>query len=73
MSNSDNNYFRQTITNFTDNAILALCETFLRNNEEIYIDGYKFIGHNRTKLHKNAKRGSGGICILFKCTILEEF
>ena len=56
MSDSDNNYFRQTITNFTDNDILALCETVLRNNEEIYVDGYKCIGHNRTKLHKNVKR-----------------
>ena len=72
LTDSDNNYFRQTITNFTDNDILALCETFLCYNEEIYVDGYKFIGHNRTNLHKNAKRGSGGIGILIKCTILER-
>ena len=38
----------------------------------MYVDGYKFIGHNRPKLHKNAKRGSGGLGILIKCTILEE-
>ena len=56
-SDIDNNNFRQTVTRYTDIDVLALCETFLRDNEEINVDGYKFIGHNRTKLHKNAKRG----------------
>ena len=35
--------------------------------------GYKFIGHNRTKLHQNARRGSGGIGVLIKWSILEDF
>ena len=46
----------------------------LRGNDEIVVeDGYKFIGHNRTKLHQNARRGSGGICMLIKWSKLEDF
>lgn len=57
----------------TDNDILALCETFLRENDEIQVDGYKFIGHNRNKVHPNAKRGSGGVGVLIKWSFLNEF
>ena len=66
-------YFRQIVTTFTENDSLALYETFLRDNEESFVEGHKFIGHNRTTLHKNAKRGLGGIGLLIKWPILEKF
>ncbi|MES9881007.1 MAG: reverse transcriptase family protein [Sedimenticola sp.] len=41
--------------------MLCVVETFLRGNETINVPGYTFYGHNRTLLHNNARRGSGGV------------
>ncbi|MEW8548010.1 MAG: endonuclease/exonuclease/phosphatase family protein, partial [Candidatus Thiodiazotropha sp.] len=73
LTDKDNDNFRQTITILTNNDILALCETFLRKNDEISVDGYVFIGHNRNTIHPNARRGSGGVGVLIKRSFLEEF
>ena len=73
LTDNENDYFRQSVTEYTNFDILALCETFLRDNDEISVDGYKFIGHNRTNIHKNARRGSGGIGVLIKWSLLKEF
>ena len=40
LSDKDNNYSRQSIMKYTEIDILALCETFLGDNDEIHVDGY---------------------------------
>jgi len=37
------------------------------------MNGYKWFGKNRQDLHKNAKRGSGGVGFLIKNHLVETF
>ncbi len=53
--------------------MICLSETFLRGNQEIVIDGYKWYGNNRVACHPRAKRGSGGVGALIKNDILQMF
>ena len=52
---------------------MGVCETFLRDENELNIDGFKWIGHNRSNLHPNARRGSGGVGILIRHSLLQQF
>ena len=63
--------FRDDIIHSVDYDILALCETFLRDDQVIELDNYKWIGHNRLHLAQNAARGSGGVGLLVKTKLLE--
>jgi hypothetical protein len=42
-------------------------------DEELILDNYTFIGNNRTKLHINAKKGSGGVAFLLSNELLKDF
>ncbi len=53
--------------------ILCLSETFLCGDNSIDVNGYKYYGNNRSKTHKKAKRGSGGVGILVKDTLVNEY
>ena len=48
--------------------MICLCETFLRNDDDIHIDGYRCFKKNRSNIHDRARRGSGGVA----CLIREE-
>ena len=50
-----------------------MCETFLRGDEILNVDGFRFYGLNRQMLHQNANRGSGGVGILVKNELLDYF
>ena len=65
--------FRDDNIHSVDYDILALCETFLRDDQVIELDNYKWIGHNRLHLAQNAARGSGGVGLLVKAKLLEMF
>ena len=41
--------------------LIGVCETFLRGNNELQLDGYTWLGNNRKALSKRAIRGSGGV------------
>ena len=69
----DNSQFRNHVVNNFNFDILCLCETFLRKDENIEIEGYKCYRRNRDVLHVNSRRGSGGVAILIKTEILELF
>ena len=56
-----------------DLDIIGLAETHLRDNNIPFIKGYSAFTHNRTQLHRRAKVGSGGVCVLIKLYILEQF
>ena len=68
-----NRLLREHLVKETDLDILCVTETHLTGNNEIEIDGYKFIGHNRGLLHKQAPKGSGGTGILIKEHLLQMF
>ena len=54
------NFFLNSIYNLNAD-IVCLCETWLRDNENISCDYYKWIGQNRRALSRRAVKGSGGI------------
>ena len=47
--------------------------THLKNQEELKMNGYTWIGNNRKLLHVNARCGSDGVGILIQNGILKEF
>ena len=52
---------------------LALVETWLKRDEEVVVKGYKWFGHNRKHLHRNAVRGSGGVGVLVRGEVLNSY
>ncbi|CAC5400384.1 unnamed protein product [Mytilus coruscus] len=72
-SKIDNSAFRKSVLLCGDYDFIALCETFLRNSDTISVPGYRFVGKNRSVLHRNAKRGSGGVCFLIKDSVYKFF
>lgn len=62
----DNHNLREAILNSLNADIITICETHLRDQEVIDINGYSWYGHNRTDIHRNAPKGSGGVGIFIK-------
>ena len=56
--NDENYQFREHILRNTNIEILALIETFLKGEEKLCVDGYRFLGNNRQVQGQNARRGS---------------
>ena len=71
--NDENTSFRKNVINALDCDIFAVCETFLRNDINISFSDYKWYGHNRSNIHSNARRGSGGVGCFVKRSLLERF
>ncbi|CAG2201499.1 unnamed protein product [Mytilus edulis] len=55
--------------------IVSVCETHLSGTNELDLaeDGYKWYGSNRTFIHRNAPKASGGVGFLVKHSILKSF
>ena len=53
--------------------IIALCETFLTEDNIIDIDNYSWFGNNRLNIDKHATRGSGGVGMLVKNEICKNY
>ena len=49
---------RAEVINFYRPDIVALVKTWLKGDEEVVVDGYKWFGNNRKHLHRKAVRGS---------------
>ena len=64
---------RENVILATNLDIVCLCETFLRNSESLSLEGYKWIGHNRTNISRRAIRGSGGVGVLIKESMFNRF
>ncbi|MES9883911.1 MAG: reverse transcriptase family protein, partial [Sedimenticola sp.] len=69
----DNRVFRETVSRSLNLDIIAICETFLRKDDKITLEGFKWIGHNRSYTHPNARRGAGGVGFLVRETLLEDY
>ena len=53
--------------------VIALVETWLKGEEEIMVEGYRWFGYNRRTLHRKAVRGSGGVGVLIREEVLKEY
>lgn len=51
----------------------CICESHLRGDEIIDIPGYLWLGNNRATLSPNARRGSGGVGVLFREALLMSY
>ena len=66
----------QQLRGNTINALdldVFICETFLLEDQEINVPGYKWFRNNRKLVSKRACRGLGGVGILVRTNILEVF
>ena len=64
---------RARVVDFYRPDIMAVVETWLRGEEVIEVDGYRWFGRNRKGLHWKAVRGSGGVGLLIREEVLEGY
>ena len=64
---------RAEVIDFYKPDMMALVETWLKGEEEIVVEGYRWFGRNRRNLHRNAVRGSGGVGLLVREEVLERY
>lgn len=69
----NNHDLRCAIVNAIDADIVSISETHLTDNNVINVNGYVWFGHNRKNIHVNANKGSGGVGILLKSWICDEY
>ena len=68
-----NSIFRNKVLNYSNCDILGICETFLRGEEYLCAEGFRFYGSNRKYIHKKATRGSAGVGAFVKKELLNTF
>ena len=64
---------RAKIINSGQPDIVCLTETWLRGDEDVVFNGYEWFGHNRVSVSRKAVRGSGGVGLLVKRWILQDW
>ena len=57
----DRNDFRAKVLDSYNPDIACLVETWLREDEEVEFDGFRWFGKNRPQLNRKAVRGSSGV------------
>ena len=63
---------RAEVIDFYRPSVMALVEAWLKREEEIVVEGYRWFGRNRRSLHTKAVRGSGGVGLLVCEEVLER-
>ena len=53
--------------------VCGIAETHMTGDNVPYIEGYAVFAHNRQNVHKRAKCGSGGVCLLVKQSLLMSY
>ena len=71
--NFENFKFREIIVQLHDCDIFAICETFLRGNDTLFIENYTWVGNNRLNISPNARRGLGGVGAFIKNEFLTKY
>ena len=71
--NKNNGSIREHILLSTDADFICINESHLKQNENLILEGYQWIGQNRRDQHVKAVRAFGGIGIFYKNTIADEF
>ena len=70
---SDNFNVRLNSISCLNLDVLGIAETHLKKDEVLIVNDFKWFGHNRNGIHKNAKCGSGGVGFLIKDYLTEIF
>ena len=63
---------RSKVFEFYKADVVAVVESWLTGEDEVVMDRYRWIGHNRRHLYKNAVRGSDGVGGLEKEDLLKH-
>ena len=66
----DHTDIRSLILNHYKPDVIGVVESWLRGDEEVFFEGYKWFGNNRKSVHKKAVRGSGGVGVLMREPLL---
>lgn len=69
----DNHALREEFIHCIDADVISICETHLTNNDVINIDSYTWFGFNRQDIHRNAPKGSGGVGLLVRNSLLDVY
>ena len=64
---------RQRILQEANSDIFCLIETHMENNQNLDCENYTVFQHKRTLRHRNAKKASGGVAVLIKEQLLEQY
>jgi hypothetical protein len=64
-----NSKYRETVVRNENLDLLLVTETHWTENRVIELDGYTCYNNNRSRLHRQAKKGSGGVAIYVKNSI----
>ena len=62
---------RARVIDFYTPDVIGVVGTWLREEEVIEVDGYRWFGRNRKGLHRKEVRGSGGVGLLIREVLLE--
>ena len=68
-----NSSLRSSIIKVTESQILCVNETHLTGNLSIEIQGFTWICHKGTKIHRKSKKGSGGLGIFVSHSLLVSY
>ena len=63
---------RPKVSEFYNPDAVEVVKSWLKGEDEVVMDGYRWIRHSRRRLHKNAARGSGGVGVLDKEDLLKH-
>ncbi len=69
----DNFNLRQSCFNHVNVDILCVAESKRIGENNVDVNGFKWIGHNRLNRHRNAKMGSGEVGIFIRKTLYDCF
>ena len=64
--------YRQAVVDYYNPDLLVLTETWLGLGESAFLPGYTWIGRNRTSLDDRAVRGSGGVGVFVRESLVEQ-
>ena len=69
----DNSDLRVSFIRAIDADVITVCETHLAENNVIEVDGYTWYGYNRTVIHRKAPKPSGGVGLLVRKGIFDQY
>ncbi len=71
--NVNNSELRKRIVEFRHADIICINETHLHGTEQLKLDGFIWLGHNRKSLHVRARRAYGGVGLFVKDWLYSEY
>jgi hypothetical protein len=70
---SDNFILRSKCIFFLNTDIIGVAETQLMGQDVLNLENYTLYGNNRKQIHRNARKGSGGVGFFVKNSLLLDF